>query len=469
MYRIIINIIILFTIAGSIGCHYKDGNIIKEVHIGLHNNNELKIQLDVSTIKKADLYAEYWADSIKKDIFKAADILNNGLSHRIVMCDIIPETNYSYRLITNQNGKIDTSKTYTFKSVALPIWLTEQFKASCNHPELLPTKFKEGFMLLNKKEMPGIVYIADYTGRLRWYHVIDNTGLKVVHFTKDKTILAILGSNDEPTSYGSEILEINMLGDTLLHLKKGQSDFVNTIHHEILRNDRRQLVTIFEDNKIFDLSSVGGTSKDTVSSDGIIVMDSTGKKVWQWSVFDVLDPLKDPNILKDRKDWTHANSLNYDKDSNYIISFYNTGQIWKVDAKSGKIIWKYGKGGDFKIPADGQFSESHAVHINANGNLMFFDNGVPKEQSQVIAMKLDEQNKTAKTVLHIELPPQIYNARMGSGYLIDDNHILCCCSKRHIAVLTNRDGKLLWTLDMAVPPYRVEFLTKNQVAPWLQP
>ncbi|MEP6712435.1 MAG: aryl-sulfate sulfotransferase [Ferruginibacter sp.] len=450
------------------GCHNYKANVVKEVRLGLHNNNELKIQLDITTIKSAEVSAEYWADSIKKDIFTSASILPAGLTHRIVLCNIIPETNYSYRLITNQNGIRDTGKIYNFRSVALPIWLQDQFKYSCNQPELLPQKFKDGFMLLNKKETPGIAYIVDYKGRLRWYQVIENTGLKVVHFTKDKTILTILGRNDEPTSYGSEIMEFNMLGDTLIHLKKGQGDFVNTIHHEILKNGKRQLVTIFEDKKIMDLSSVGGSKKDTVSSDGIIVMDSTGKRIWQWSVFDVMDPLKDPNILKTKSDWTHANSLNYDLDSNYIISFYNTGQIWKVNATTGRLIWNYGKGGDFKIPADGDFSESHAVHINAFGNLMFFDNGVPKEQSQVFVMKLDQQNKTAETEVHIKLPPLIYNARMGSAYMIDENNILCCCSKRHIAVLVNKDGKLTWTLDVAVPPYRVEFLAKEQVSPWLQ-
>jgi arylsulfate sulfotransferase len=38
-----------------------------------------------------------------------------------------------------------------------------------------------------------------------------------------------------------------------------------------------------------DLTSVGGTAKDTVKSDGILVLDRKGKKVWSWSVFDVLD------------------------------------------------------------------------------------------------------------------------------------------------------------------------------------
>ncbi len=466
--RALKKIILVFIIAAFAGCVNSSDNIIKEIHVGLHNNNELKIQLDVLTTQPCEVYAQYWRDSSNTKIEKSVSAISkNGLSHSLVLLNIIPKTNYLYQIITIQKGVKQVSKTNTFQSNALPMWLNDQFKYACTNPSLLPSAFKEGFMLLNKREMPGVAYIIDYTGRIRWYYTVENTGLKVTHFTKDKTILSILGTNDEPTSYGSEILEINLLGDTILHLKKGQGDFLNTIHHEILKNDKDQLVTIYVDKKVFDLSAVGGSKKDTVISDGIMVMDKNGKKIWQWSVFDVQDPIKDPRILKNKKDWTHANSLNYDKDSNYIISFYNTGQIWKVAAQTGKLMWKYGKDGDIKMPADGNFSESHAVHINAYGNLMFFDNGVEKLQSQVFAVKIDEQNKTAQTDLHIKLPPAIYNARMGSAYMIDANNILCCCSKKHITVLVNRKGEVIWTLDTAVPPYRVEFLTKDQLKPLL--
>ena len=208
-------------------------------------------------------------------------------------------------------------------------------------------------MLINKRYAPGIAYFVDKRGTIRWYHMVDGLGFKVIHFTKDHTILSILGSNSEPTSYGHEILELNMLGDTVLHLKQGQNDFKQmTIHHEVIKNDKGQLVTIYVDKKIMDLSSVGGGKKDTVSGDGIIVLDKTGKKLWQWSVFDVLDPLKDKNIVKTRKDWMHANSLNFDKDGNYIMSFYNNGQIWKIDAHTGKLIWKFGKDMNVEFACD---------------------------------------------------------------------------------------------------------------------
>jgi arylsulfate sulfotransferase len=200
-----------------------------------------------------------------------------------------------------------------------------------------------------------------------------------------------------------------------------------------------------------------------------MVMDAHAKLIWKWSVFDSADPLKDPNILKTKKDWTHANSLNYDTDGNYIISFYNTGQIWKVDAVTGKVLWKLGKGGTIAMPADCNFAQSHAVHINPYGDLMFFDNGVAKNQSGVFTLKLNEAQQTAKLDMHILLPKEVFNGRMGSAYMINDTSVLVCCSKRHILVLCDKKGTLLWTMETAMPSYRAEFVRSAQLAPYLKP
>jgi len=45
------------------GCGSK--TVVKEIHVGLHNNNDLKIQVDVTTTGPADVYVEYWADKDK--------------------------------------------------------------------------------------------------------------------------------------------------------------------------------------------------------------------------------------------------------------------------------------------------------------------------------------------------------------------------------------------------------------------
>jgi arylsulfate sulfotransferase len=451
-------------------CNNNEGNIIKEIKVGLHNDNELKIQLDVVTNSKANVYAEYWPDSNRSEGKMISLISKNATTHSLILCNIMPQTKYSYQVITIKDGVKNTGNVYSFQSPILPLWLQDQFKASHDSQHVIPVDFKNGFMLLNKRYAPGVAFMVDYEGRVRWYHMVGKgEGFKVVHFTKDKTILSILGTNDEPTSYGSEIMEINLLGDTVLYLKKGEGDFNETIHHEILRDDKKELVTLSVVPKVMDLRAVGGNEKDTINGDGILIMDRKGKQIWKWSVFDVLDPLKDPHILKTKKDWLHANSLNYDLDSNFIISFYNLGQIWKVDAHTGKVIWKVGKGGTIKLPADCYFDQSHDAHLNDHGDLMFFDNGVDKRQSEVFALKLSEKENTGTASLHFKLPKEVYNGRMGSAYMVNDTSILCCCSKRHIVVLADRKGVLLWTMETAMPSYRAEFITKDQVAPWLKP
>lgn len=459
--------VIFYLLLCCVGCSNNRANIIQEIHIGKHNNNELKIQVDVVTRAPAQVYVAYWPDSAGVEATVVSAVSAKGLTHSFVLTNVLPETNYTYELTTvGDNAKV-VSKKYSFRTAKLPEWLQDQFKFTCNNTAVLPDIFRQGFMLMNKRETPGIAYIVDYKGRLRWYHMIDGTGYKVIHFTKDSSIIGILGKNDEPTSYGSEILEVNLQGDTLLYIKKGQGDLKYSIHHEILKPNSNEIVTLYVDQRVMDLSAAGGQKKDTINGDGILVLDKNGKKLWQWSVFDVIDPLKDPQLLKTKKDWMHANSLNYDTDSNYIISFYNSGQIWKLDRHTGKIMWKYGKGGTIAMAENSDFSQAHAVHINSFGSMMFFDNGVEKKQSEVFAVKLDEPTQTAKLDIHFKLPVEVYNERMGSAYMVGDSTILCCCSKKHITVLSDKTGNLLWTLNTAIPPYRVEFLQEALLKPYL--
>ena len=467
--------IYLTTWLGAIVCFLNactNGNgaaIIREIHIGLHNNNHLQVQADVFTESACDAYVEYWPHDAGEQQKSSSLTSLNKEKHSLLLLNITPHTSYDYRIVLEKNGTKTESKIYNFESVDLPPWLQDQFKDTAVRANFLPAEFRNGLMLMNKRETPGMLYMVNYKGDLRWYHTINGTGFKVAHFTKDKTILSILGTNDEPTSYGSEILELNLTGDTILHLKKNQNDFKYTIHHEILKNNSNQLVTIYVDERVMDLSAIGGNRADTVKGDGIVILDTTGKEVWKWSVFDVLDPLKDPGILKNKKDWMHANSLNFDTDSSFIISFYNNGQIWKVNPHTGKVEWKLGRGGSLAMPAECNFTETHAVHVNPYGSLLFFDNGVEKKQSEVFALKLDEGKKTAKIDFHFKLPKEVYNERMGSAYMINDTTVLCCCSKRHITVLANKKGQLLWTLNSAIPPYRAEFLRAKDVEPYLKP
>lgn len=463
MKCILPNSLILLVGVFLIGC---GGSGIETISLSAPGRNTLKVKIDVKTTHKNSLRISYWA---KKDSLNKYTTLVSpeGTAHSLVLTNLRPGSQYQYRIISTDGAAETSSKVYDFKTPGYPIWIQDFFRVIEPDSALVPRAFKEGFVLIARRETPGIIFILDSKGEIRWYHQVNGTGFKTTHFTRNKTILSILGTEEYPTSYGNEILEVSMTGDTLLHLKKGEGDFKETIHHEIILNPKSEVVTLSTQTRIMDLTSVGGTAKDTVKSDGIIVLDRKGKKVWSWSVFDVLDPLKDHQIMQEKKDWMHANSVNFDTDGNYLVSFYNNGQVWKIDAKTGKVLWKFGKKGDFVIPQEGIFDQGHAVHKNAEGDLMLFDNGTSREQTRTLTFKMDEKNKTAVVTRQIILPKEIYTGRMGSAYLVTDKAILQCSSKTNTVVLTNKEGRFLWMLKSRIMPYRAEFIPGNLVAPYL--
>jgi len=429
--------------------------------------NALKFQVDFKTPEKVAAEIEYWEKNAP-DIKFHSTISESAQFHHLVLTNLSAKTNYIYRIwTTDSHGSRVSSREYPFATQPFPIWIQDSFRIKTPEKAVLPDAFKNGYVLLSRRDLPGIVYITDTKGKLRWYHQVNGTGFKTSHFTKNKTIISILGTEEYPTSYGNEILELSLQGDTLFHLKKGEKGLDKTVHHEVILNDKSQLVTLVVDEKIMDLRSIGGAQSDTIKSDGIVILDRKGKKVWSWSVFDHLNPLTYPNILKEKSDWMHANSLSIDNDGNYLMSFYNNGQVWKINASSGAVMWKFGKGGDFGVPKEGSFTQGHAVHRNKNGELMLFDNGTEKQLSRSLSFGLDEKNKKARLSLNIKLPKQVYSARMGSSYLIGDSAVLHCSSKTNTVVLTDIDGRVLWQLSSTFAPYRAEFIGDEKLAPYI--
>jgi hypothetical protein len=346
--------------------------------------------------------------------------------------------------------------------------IKDSFWVNCANVSLLPPVFQKGYVMVYQREVPGSITLLDVKGNIAWSYQSANVGFKVVRFTKDHSFLCITGTKENDAGYGNAILELSLHGDTLLYLKKGQNDFQQMIHHEIMLNSKNQIITLCKEKRVFNLLGKGGSAKDTVVGDGILVLNKQGRQIWKWTVFDKVDPLLDDNILKNKKDWMHANSIAVDQDGNYLISFYNNGQIWKIDATTGSVLWKFGKNGDFEIPVFAAFDQAHALHVTSKGWLMFFDNGVNKKLSRSLAFSLDKVSKKAQPVINTWLPPPLYSDRMGSTYLVNDTSLLVCSSRHKTVTLSNLTGSFLWQLKTnRITSYRAEFISGEELKPYL--
>lgn len=196
-----------------------------------------------------------------------------------------------------------------------------------------------------------------------------------------------------------------------------------------------------------------------------MVIDNTGYLLWKWSVFDVLDPLADAKIMDYKQDWGHANSISYADDNNYLVSFRDFNQIWKVDSKSGAIIWRLGENGDFEMKPMDLTIKQHTAHLNYNGELMVFDNGNSERgNSRIMSYKMDEESMIAESNINFMLDKSMTTFRMGSGYMIDEDHVLVCSPKKRLGLaIYDVEGKMLWKVNGSYDSYRAIYIDPSEI------
>jgi hypothetical protein len=116
--------------------------------------------------------------------------------------------------------------------------------------------------------------------------------------------------------------------------------------HEFLITERGTALLSIYNVVTTDLSSVGGSASGLVTEGIIQELDiERGKVLFEWHSLDhvALDesyratPDSSGNI-----DYFHLNSIGVDADDNLLVSARHTSTIYKLDRKTGKVIWRLG-------------------------------------------------------------------------------------------------------------------------------
>ncbi|MBL4677017.1 MAG: aryl-sulfate sulfotransferase [Mucilaginibacter sp.] len=426
---------------------------IKHIELVKLPSNRLRFQVNVQTTRNCDAVLSYWKIGTKDTFYTKLSTGSNN--HKLFITATEGRTRYRFKVQAAANGNVVDSKIYPLTTQpiyqATPYFTFEQVDSTLK-PEL-----KNKYFLTQILTEPGSMVIIDNKGEIVWYEPFKR-GVKVSHWTKDKTILAIVGPEKIPSSGGNEIIEIGLDGKVITHLKKGRGDMDKLVHHEVRKDTDGNIYSLTFTQKVFDLSSVKGKQQDTVKGDGLVLFSKTGKKLWEWSVLDHLDPLADPEILKHKKDWVHGNAAFRLPDGNFLMSFRDLNQIWKIDFKTGQVLWKFGEKGDLKVNPLEYFHAQHYIHPVQNGNYMLLDNGDKTHISRAMIFKLDEVKKEAKALNIVTLPPEYYTTAKGSAALFGDkkDKVLFCLTDPRSFLITDMKGKILWRIQVGGDPYRLE-------------
>jgi hypothetical protein len=117
--------------------------------------------------------------------------------------------------------------------------------------------------------------------------------------------------------------------------------------------------------------------------DVIVVVDrDTNQTVWEWNSFDYLSQLDYDSTqyqtTSGQFGWTHGNSAIYNAaDNSVYLSLRYLSRIVRIDYATRDIVYNLG----FALPSpdlefgDNLFSWQHSPELQANGNVLLFDNG----------------------------------------------------------------------------------------------
>lgn len=432
---------------------------IGEVKINADPKNALRTEINFQSNKPVTSLVKYW---INKDVFSSYPS-PIGTNHEVVLVGLKPNSTYKFQIELTGENESGLSEEMEFTTPALPD----------NLPEIDWKQNSEnactGYFLTQRRFTNGSVYLVDEEGDIVWYQNVPQQP-KLAYWTKKSSVLTLCGDPILKNSAGDHILEYDLFGKVLLDLDLTKLDKPLEAHHDVIYNADNNLLILVYEKRVFDFSAKGGLKEQEVLGDAIVMLNAEGKELWKWSVFDHADPLLDTELFSPKNgkfrllkrsfdDWSHANAISIDNDGNYLVSFKNWDQIWKINSGTGEVMWKLGKNGNIEMSPEGYFSGQHSIHVNKRGEYMLFDNGKEKRSSRILSFEIDEMAKTANLKLNVQLQRDFFADRMGSAYLMPNDNFLVCVPSANSVIVTDESGNVLVNANLGLPdPYRAEFV-----------
>ncbi|MGH2978344.1 MAG: arylsulfotransferase family protein [Solirubrobacterales bacterium] len=184
-------------------------------------------------------------------------------------------------------------------------------------------------------------------------------------------------------------------------------------HHDFTITPQGTALLTIYDAVRRNLSSVGGARRGTVM-DGVLqeVDIETGRVLFEWRSLDrvgIAESYKSvPKRSRDPWDYFHINSADVDGDGNLLISARNTHTVYKVNRRTGAIIWRLGgRKSSFKMGRGARFAWQHDVRRQADGTLSIFDNAASptvRERSRGLVLAVDTKAMRARVRRKYEHP-----------------------------------------------------------------
>src|SRR5205807_3943536 len=141
-------------------------------------------------------------------------------------------------------------------------------------------------------------------------------------------------------------------------------------------------------------------------------------------------------------------SIDEDTDGNLLVSARNTHAVYKVDRRTGRILWRLGgKRSDFTMGPGTRFAWQHDARRRPDGTITLFDNEAAPQagpQSRGLVLRLDLRRKRAILVRSLVHRPRLLAATQGNVQLLPDGHYFVGWGARPYLTEFDPDGRVLF-------------------------
>jgi hypothetical protein len=288
-----------------------------------------------------------------------------------------------------------------------------------------------GFVFFSTLTGPGQrgPMMVDNQGNVVWFRRTNEVAINVrpQTFRNERVLTWWQGDIDQVLGYGKGVgLIVDRNYQTVASVKAGNGYAVD-VHEFLITAKGTALVTIYAPRTV-DLTAVGGPSAYPTLDSIIQEIDiATGKVLLEWHSLDHV-PLTDSfAAVVDPYDYFHINSIDVALDGNLLVSARNTSCIYKLDRKSGAVLWRMGgRSSDFTFGPGAEFLFQHDARAQPDGTLTVFDDGSGDltHPSRGLRLAVDEQAKTATLVAEYVHPTPIVATAMGNAQVVPGGGML---------------------------------------------
>ena len=394
------------------------------VSVRVRNADSVAIRFHLSDVPSA-------GDSVTPAVQTVGD------SASIPVLGLLPARRYMLRALAYGAGGIVLGDAIDLTTGALPSDLPH-YTASGTDPSPGYVVFAAG--------MYGLV--IDNTGRVVWYQRFPNgPGLSFMAQPNGRYVAR--PTTPDPTDVDSWV-ELDPLGDITRTLGCGLG--LQPRPHDLISERDGSYWLLCDEVRTMDLTAAGGIAEARVTGTAVQHLSAAGALLFHWSPFDHFaitdgEPADraGPNV-----NWTHGNALDLDVDGNLIVSFRNLGEITKIDAVSGSVIWRMGgRRNEFTFldspsPA---FSGQHSARISAPHALVILDNlGTPRE-SRAEDYTVDEAARTARLAHAYSSIPGVVTQIGGSVQSLPGGRTLVSFGTAGRVEEYDAAGRMMWAID----------------------